>query len=132
MAIEQKLAEDNREVDPPAGAADVRELCLQFQHAIAALASNDVAELETSTAAQDGLVEKLQSWFRGQPSSQQTSITVSSSDFRELAHLTRVYSSLLQSALRTTRLRAALCQTYRQHFPAESEPAAASGWSCEA
>jgi hypothetical protein len=132
LAIEQKLAEDNREVDPPAGAADVRELCLQFQHAIAALASNDVAELETSTAAQDGLVEKLQSWFRGQPSGQQTSITVSSSDFRELAHLTRVYSSLLQSALRTTRLRAALCQTYRQHFPAESELAAASGWSCEA
>ena len=132
MATEQKLAEDNREVDPPAGAADVRELCLQFQHAIAALASNDVADLETSTAAQDGLVEKLQSWFRGQPSSQQTSITVSSSDFRELAHLTRVYSALLQSALRTTRLRAALCHTYKQHVPADSAPAAASGWSCEA
>ena len=132
MAIEQKLAEDNREVDPPAGAADVRELCLQFQHAIAALASNDVAELETSTAAQDGLVDKLQNWFRGQPSGQQPSINVSASDFRELAHLTRVYSSLLQNALRTTRLRAALCQTYRQHFPADSEPAAATGWSCEA
>ena len=136
MASEQKLVEDSHEVDSPAGAADVRELCLQFQHAIAALASNDVAELETSTAAQDGLVEKLQSWFRGLPSSQKTLITVSStvssSDFRELTHLTRVYSALLQSALRTTRLRAALCQTYKQHFPADSAPAAASGWSCEA
>jgi hypothetical protein len=132
LAIEQKLVEDSHEVDSPAGAADVRELCLQFQHAIAALASNDVAELETSTAAQDGLVEELQSWFRGLPSSQKTLITVSSSDFRELTHLTRVYSALLQSALRTTRLRAALCQTYKQHFPADSAPAVASGWSCEA
>jgi hypothetical protein len=132
LAIEQKLVEDSHEVDSPPGAADVRELCLQFQHAIAALASNDVAELETSTAAQDGLVEKLQSWFRGLPSSEKTLITVSSSDFRELTHLTRVYSALLQSALRTTRLRAALCHTYKQHFPADSAPAAASGWSCEA
>ncbi len=51
--------------------------------------------------------------------------------FRELVNLTKVYSSLLQKALRTTRLRAALCQTYRQHFPSESETATASGWSCE-
>ena len=42
-----------------AGVADIRELCVQFQRAIAALASNDVAELETSTAAQDSLVDKL-------------------------------------------------------------------------
>ena len=127
-----KAAEDNANVDPSAGVAEIRELCVQFQRAIAALASNDVAELETSTAAQDGLVEKLQSWFRGQPSGQQPSIKVSPSDFRELAHLTRVYSSLLQSALRTTRLRAAFARPTSRHFPAESEPAAASGWSCEA
>jgi len=132
LATEHKLADDNRELDPPDGAADIRELCFQFQCAIAALASNDVAELEGSTAAQDSLVEKLQSRFRGRPSSPETSTTVSSSDFKKLTHLTRVYSSLLQSALRTTRLRAALCQTYEQHFPAESEPVAASGWSCEA
>jgi hypothetical protein len=123
---------DEREQDAPtAGPADIRELCAQFRRAIAALASNDVAELENSTAAQDSLVEQLQGWFRGQPSGQEPSITVSPSDFRELVNLTRVYSSLMKSALRTTRLRAALCQTYRQHFPAESEPAAASGWSCE-
>jgi hypothetical protein len=123
---------DEREQDAPtAGAADIRGLCVQFQRAIAALTSNDVGELETSTTAQDGLVEQLQGWFPGQASGQEPSITVSPSDFRELVNLTRVYSSLLKSALRTTRLRAALCQTYRQHFPAESEPAAASGWSCE-
>jgi hypothetical protein len=123
---------DEREQDvPTAGAADIRELCVQFQRAIAAVASNDVGELETSTTAQDGLVEQWQGWFRGQASGQEPSITISPSDFRELVNLTRVYSSLLKSALRTTRLRAALCQTYRQHFPAESEPAAASGWSCE-
>jgi hypothetical protein len=123
---------DEREQDvPTAGMADIRELCVQFQRAIAAVASNDVGELETSTTAQDLLVEQWQGWFRGQASGQEPSITVSPSDFRELVNLTRVYSSLLKSALRTTRLRAALCQTYRQHFPAESEPAAASGWSCE-
>jgi len=120
-------AQDN----PSAVVADIRELCIQFQRAIAALASNDLAELETSTTAQDGLAEKLQSWFRGEPSGHQPSVKVSPSDFRELVNLTRVYSSLLQKALHTTRLRAALCQTYRQHFPSQSEPAAASGWSCE-
>ena len=114
-----KAGRRQHEVDPSAGVAEMRELCVQFQRAIAALASNDVAELETSTAAQDGLVDKLQGWFRGQAlQGQQPSIKVSSSDFRELAHLTRVYSSLLQRALRTTRLRAALCQTYKQNFPA--------------
>ena len=129
MATES-IHEQERD-DPSARLAGIRELCVEFQRAIAALASNDVAELESSTAAQDGLAQKLQDWFRGQPSGQEPSIKVSPSDFRELVNLTRVYSSLLQSALRTARLRAALCQTYKQQFPAEPEPAAASGWSCE-
>jgi len=109
----------------------MRELCVQFQRAIAALASDDVAELENSTAAQDNLIEQLQAWFRAKPSGQQPSIKVSPSDFRELVNLTRVYSSLLQRALRTTRLRAALCRTYKQNFPSGSETAPATGWSCE-
>jgi hypothetical protein len=123
--------EEERAVTASPGVAEIRELCVEFQRAIAALASNDIAELESSTAVQDGLVDKLQNWFRGQPSGQPTSIKVSPSDFRELVNLTKVYSSLLQRALRTTRLRAALCQTYKQNFPADSEPMAASGWSCE-
>jgi hypothetical protein len=121
--------DDDRDTLSP-GVAEMRELCSQFQRSIAALASNDIAKLETSTAAQDGLVEKLQA-FRTQPSDQQPSIKVSSSDLEELVSLTKVYASLLQRALRTTRLRAALCQTYRLNFPADSAPAAASGWSCE-
>ena len=129
MAIDS--IDEQEQDDPSAGVADIRELCVQFQRAIAALASNDVAALETSTAAQDGLAEKLQRWFRGEPSGHQRSVKVSPSDFRELVNLTKVYSSLLQKALRTTRLRAALCQTYRQHFPAEPETSAASSWSCE-
>jgi hypothetical protein len=116
---------------PSAGVADIRQLCIQLQRAIAALASNDLDELEASTTAQDGLAEKLHNWFREKPSSPRRSARVCAADFRELANLTRVYSFLLQKALRTTRLRAALCQTYRQHFPSGSEPAAASGWSCE-
>jgi hypothetical protein len=119
-----------REVNSSAVVAEIRELCLQFQRAIAALASNNIAELENSTSVQDGLVEKLQVWFTGQ-SKDEASVKVRRSDFRELANLTKVYSSLLQSALRTTRLRAALCQTYQQSSPAESEPVAATGWSCE-
>ena len=130
MAI-QSTEEEERELNPSACVADIRELCVQFQRTIVALASDDVAGLETSTAVQDGLVEKLQDWFRGQPSGQKPPIQVSPSDFRELVNLTKVYSSLLQRALRTIRLRAALCQTYRQNFPAESDPVAATGWSCE-
>ena len=127
----QSNEEEELELNPSPCVAEIRELCVQFQRAIAALASNDIAELETSTAVQDSLVDKLQDWFRGEPSGRQPSLRVSPSEFRQLINLTKVYSSLLQRALRTTRLRAALCQTYRQNFPAESEPVAATGWSCE-
>lgn len=127
----QSIAEEQGGLDPSPVAAEIRELCVQFQRAIAALASDDVAELETSTVAQDNLVEQLQAWFRGQPAGQQPSVKVSPSDFRELVNLTRVYSSLLQRALRTARLRAALCRTYKQNFPSASETAPATGWSCE-
>jgi len=123
--------EQERELDPSGYVAGIRELCVQFQRAIAALASNDIAELESATASQDTLVDKLDTCFRATPSGRQPSIKVPPSDFRKLANLTRVYSYLLQRALRTTRLRAALCQTYKQNFPAESEPMAATGWSCE-
>jgi predicted translin family RNA/ssDNA-binding protein len=127
----RKNEEEEREVSTSPCLVEIRELCVQFQRAIAALAADDIAELETATAAQDSLVDKLKNWFRGQPSDQQPSIKVSPSDFLELANLTRVYSYLLQKALRTTRLRAALCQTYKQSFPSKSEPAPATGWSCE-
>jgi septal ring factor EnvC (AmiA/AmiB activator) len=123
--------EEEREVSPSPRPVEIRELCVQFQRAIAAVAANDIAELETATAAQDSLVDKLKNWLRGQASGRQLSIKVSPSDFRELVNLTQVYSYLLQSALRTTRLRAALCQTYKQNFPSESEQVAATGWSCE-
>lgn len=127
----QSSEDERRDDNPSTCVAEIRDLCVQFQRAIAALASNDIAELETTTAAQDTLVDKLQDWFRGQPSDPQPSVRVYPADFRELVNLTRVYSSLLQRALRTARLRAALCQTYKQNFPAESEQVAASGWSCE-
>jgi hypothetical protein len=128
LAIESS---EEHELNPSAGVAEIRELCVEFQRAIAALASNDVAAVETSTAVQESLVDKLQDWFRGQ-NSVQPAMKVSASDVRALINLTRVYSSLLQRALRTTRLRASLCQTYKQNFPSVSEPAAATGWSCEA
>ena len=127
----RKNKEEEREVSSSGCVAEIRELCVQFQRAIAALAANDITELETATAAQDSLVDNLKNGFRRQPADQQPSVKVSRSDFRELANLTQVYSYLLQKALRTTRLRAALCQTYKQNFPSESEPAPATGWSCE-
>jgi hypothetical protein len=127
----RKNEKEEREVSTSGCGAEIRELCAQFQRAIAALTANDIAELENATAAQDSLVEKLKNWLNGDVSDQQPSVKVPPSAFRELAHLTQVYSYLLQRALRTTRLRAALCQTYKQNFPAESELAPATGWSCE-
>jgi hypothetical protein len=111
--------------------ADLRELCVEFQRAIAALAADDVAAVETATAAQEQLAEKLQDWFRGLPSGERPSITISPGDFRELVNLTRVYSALLQRSLRSSRLRAALCETYRQAFPATRNESVATSWSCE-
>lgn len=120
-----------RELDPSPCAAGIRELCVQFQRAIAALASDDLEALEASTAVQDSLVEQLQLCFRGERAGQQPAIKVSPSDLSELVNLSRVYSSLLRRALRTARLRAALCQTYKQNFPSAPEPLVATGWSCE-
>lgn len=111
--------------------ADLRELCVEFQRAIAALAADDVAAVETATAAQEQLAEKLQDWFRGSPSCERPSITISPGEFRELLNLTRVYSALLQRSLRSSRLRAALCETYRQAFPATKNENVATSWSCE-
>jgi hypothetical protein len=122
---------EERELNPSAGVAEIRALCVEFQRAIAALASNDIAAVETSTSVQESLVDKLQDWFRRQSSAQQPAIKISASDLKALINLTRVYSSLLQRALRTTRLRASLCQTYKQNFPTASEPDTATGWSCE-
>jgi hypothetical protein len=122
---------EDRELKPSGCVADIRELCVQFQRAIAALASEDIAAVEASTGVQESLVDKLQDWFRGQSSEVQPSVRVPISDFKALVNLTRVYSSLLQRALRTARLRASLCQTYRQNSPSAPEPVAATGWSCE-
>ncbi len=122
---------EERELNPPARSADVRALCVQFRRAIAALASDDVAELEASTAAQDGLIAKLQEWFRNPASDRQASARIFSADCKELVHLTRVYSSLLKRAMRTARLREGLCQTYRHSFPVAPEPDPATNWSCE-
>lgn len=120
------------QLDPSARVADLRELCVQLRRAIAALAANDLEAIETATKVQESLIEKLQDGFRAPSSDRQPATKISASDLKALVNLTRVYSSLLQSALRTARLRASLCQTYRQNFPSVAEPAAATGWSCEA
>jgi hypothetical protein len=122
---------EERDLQSNAVVADIRELCVEFQRAIAALATDNVAALESSTEVQEGLVKKLQDGLRKQPTGERSSTKAAAADFHALFNLNRVYASLLQSALRTARLRASLCQTYKQNFPAAPEPAAATGWSCE-
>jgi hypothetical protein len=122
---------EKRELRVSAVVADVRELCAQFKRAIAALAADDIATLEVSSAVQQELVGKLQSWFRCQPSAQHSLAKLAAPEFSELTTLTRTYSLLLQAAMRTARLRASLCQTYKQNFPAAPEAVDATGWSCE-
>jgi hypothetical protein len=96
--------------------ADIRQLCVEFQQAIAALASDDLPALEAGIENQDQLASKLQDWFRAQPASQPTQIKINRTDLRELVNLTRVYSALLTKSTRTVRLRSALCRTYQQQF----------------
>lgn len=119
------------ELNPPACVADIRELCVQFRRAITALVSDDLAAIESSTETQQSLIDKLQDGLRRLTSGERPATKVSVSDFKALVNLTRVYSSLLQRALRTVRLRASLCQTYRQNFPSGPDTTAATGWSCE-
>jgi hypothetical protein len=117
---------------PSACIADIRELCGEFQRAIVALSSDDLETLEAGIEVQDNLANKLQDWFHHQPSNRQISVTVNSSELRELINLTRVYSSLLTSCIRTARLRMALCRTYQQQFPASPvEAVVATSLSCE-
>ena len=124
------------EITPPVYLADVRDLCVEFQRAIAALASNDLQTLEAGIAAQEQLAGQLQNWFRGIPpprsDNEEAAIRINTGEFRELVNLTRVYSALLQRSMRSVRLRMALCRTYQQIIPnASNEFTAATTLSCE-
>ena len=114
--------------------ADIRQLCVEFQQAIAALASDDLATLEAGIENQENLTTKLQDWFRTQPVPEQTEVKINPVDLRELINLTRVYSSLLTKSIRTTRLRMALCRTYQQQFSTATalpQPETTPSLSCE-
>jgi len=113
--------------------ADIRQLCVEFQQAIAALASDDVAALEAGIENQENLANKLQDWFRTQPA-EKSEVKINPADLKELVNLTRVYSSLLTRSIRTTRLRMALCQTYQQQQFSNTtlpQPETTPSLSCE-
>jgi len=112
--------------------ADIRQLCVEFQQAIAALASDDLPALEAGIENQDQLASKLQDWFRAQQANTQSQVKINRADLRELINLTSVYSSLLTRSIRTVRLRTALCRTYQQQFPATlTQPETVPSLSCE-
>ena len=114
--------------------AEIRQLCVEFQQAIAALACDDVAALETGIENQENLTNKLQDWFRTQPAQKKAEIKINPADLKELVNLTRVYSSLLTRSIRTTRLRMALCQTYQQQQFSNTtlpQPETTPSLSCE-
>ena len=113
--------------------ADIRQLCVEFQQAIAALASDDIAALEARIENQENLANKLQDWFRAQPA-EKSEVKINPADLKELINLTRVYSSLLTRSIRTTRLRKALCQTYQQQQFSNTtlpQPETTPSLSCE-
>ena len=113
--------------------ADIRQLCVEFQQAIAALASDDIAALEAGIENQENLANKLQDWFRAQPA-EKSEVRINPADLKELINLTRVYSSLLTRSIRTTRLRMALCQTYQQQQFSNTtlpQPETTPSLSCE-
>ena len=113
--------------------ADIRQLCVEFQQAIAALASDDIAALEAGIENQENLASKLQDWFRAQPA-EKSEVKINPADLKELINLTRVYSSLLTRSIRTTRLRLALCQTYQQQQFSNTtlpQPETTPSLSCE-
>ena len=114
--------------------ADIRQLCVEFQQAIAALASDDIAALEAGIENQENLTNKLQDWFRAQPAQEKSEVKINPADLKELINLTRVYSSLLTRSIRTTRLRMALCQTYQQQQFSNTtlpQPETTPSLSCE-
>ena len=114
--------------------ADIRQLCVEFQQAIAALASDDIAALEAGIENQENLANKLQDWFRTQPAKEKSEVKINPADLKELINLTRVYSSLLTRSIRTTRLRMALCQTYQQQQFSNTtlpQPETTPSLSCE-
>ena len=113
--------------------ADIRQLCVEFQQAIAALASDDISALEAGIENQENLANKLQDWFRAQPA-EKSEVKINPADLKELINLTRVYSSLLTRSIRTTRLRLALCQTYQQQQFSNTtlpQPETTPSLSCE-
>ena len=125
------------QANQPAYLASVRDLSVEFQHAIAAIASNDLKTLEAGISNQERLAEVLRQNLPGGtrlPDSdvQSAATRMDAAELGELANLTRLYSALLQRSMRSVRLRMALCRTYRQMLPNVSdEVIAATTLSCE-
>ena len=120
---------EERDRGSAARVAELRELCAEIQAAISALASDDLKALEASVENQEKLADRLQNLF--QPGQFLNRVSAVPAEALELIQLTRVYSALLQRSMRTSRLRAVLCRSYRQHFATSGEPASANTWSCE-
>jgi len=110
--------------------ADLQDLCAEFQSAISALTANDLEALKASIEKQERLSANLQNLFHaGDCPSGSPAIPKEALD---LIHVTRVYSALLQRSMKTASLRAALCQTYKQHFTKSGDPIPDNNsWSCE-
>jgi hypothetical protein len=109
--------------------ADLQDLCAEFQSAISALTANDLEALKTSIEKQEHLAAKLQSLF--QPENLADCTPAIPKEALDLIAVTRVYSALLQRSMKTASLRAALCQTYKQHFTKAGAPIPDNSWSCE-
>ncbi len=110
--------------------ADLRELCAEFQSAISALASDDLQALKVSIEKQELLAQRLQKLL--QENGAPLSSTSLPKEALDLIHITRVYSALLQRAMRTVSLRAELCRTYKLHLAKPGDPGTPTSWSCEA
>ena len=125
------MTRQNEELDQLAAArrADLRHLCAEFQAAISALKTDDLEALKISIERQERLAVRLQALF--QQNGLSPEVPAIPKEALELIQVTRVYSALLRRSMRTASLRAALCQTYRQHFAKSGNPAPAPTWSCE-
>jgi hypothetical protein len=134
--LAEQRTDEKRQVEAPGWKADVQLLCAELERAIAALAADDLESLKAGIPLQEEISERLQSWAHTQAGgSSGRAMPARKSlpaEFLPLVKLTRLYSALLKRSMRSTNLRAALCETYRQSFSTvrlASEISA--GLSCE-
>jgi hypothetical protein len=110
--------------EPREHLAGLRALSQQLNAAISAIARNDLAQLQTSVAAQETLCRELTSLPISAAVIEPGLLAEIRTSQKELAQLNRIYAAVLKRAQRSAALMSALYRSFGQGYAKDAPPPA--------